>query len=159
MCHLIWFTFILKRRTWPFQAFFDFKTTSQLSCTIITAVTTDIRSGWAVWPLFVIPKPQSSQSMQARWNLQPFLIFTCELMIPLWPSKFSTWCNRGWCIVLVGNWSWWLTQCDTWFHSLIAAPSWIGHKPTETYWPWWKWKKGPMPPHDPFCHWNIFVRH
>lgn len=52
----------------------------------------------------------------------------------LWPSKYSTCCNRGWCIVLVGNWSWWLTQYDTLFHSLIAAPSWIGHKPTET-WP------------------------
>lgn len=62
----------------------------------------------------------------------------------LWPSKYSTWCNQRWCIVLVGYWSWWLTQHDTWFHSLIAAPSWIGHKPTEPYWPWVK-KKGPHP--------------
>lgn len=61
----------------------------------------------------------------------------------LWPSKYSTWCNQGWCMVLVGNWSWWLTQYDTWFHSVIAAPSWIGHKPTETYWPWWKLKWAP----------------
>lgn len=116
---------------------------SQLSCRIITTtVTKGICSGWAIWPLFAIPKPLRSQYMQARWNLHPFLIFTYELMIPpvgwLWPSKYSTWCDQRWCIVLVGYWRWWLTQYDTWFHSLIAAPSWIGHKPTETYWPWWK---------------------
>lgn len=56
----------------------------------------------------------------------------------LWPSKYSTWCNQRWCIVLVGYRRWWLTQYDTWFHSLIAALGWIGHKPTEPSWPWGK---------------------
>lgn len=101
--------------------------------------------GQAIWPLFVIPELLRSRSTQARWNLHPFLIFTYELNIPLWadcglPNTLHG-AKRRWCIVLVGYWSWWLTQYDTSFHRLIAAPSWIGHKPTETYWPWWKAKK------------------
>lgn len=57
----------------------------QLSCRIITTIlTTGVCSVWATWPLFVIPKLLRSQSVQARWNLHHFLIFTYELMIPPW---------------------------------------------------------------------------
>lgn len=87
-------------------------------------------------------------------------------MIPLWarlqPSKYSTWRNQRWCIVLVGDRGWWLTLCDTWFHSLIAAPSWIGHEPTETYWPWWKLKKKKQAPCLYMTHFvtqKSFARH
>lgn len=102
---------------------------------------------WLYDPCLSFSKLPCSQSMPARWNLHPFLIlFTYELMIPLWahcghPNTLLGATVGDVCMILVGKWNWWLTQCETWFHSLIAAPSWIGHKPTETYWPWWKNEK------------------
>lgn len=119
----------------------------------ITATTTGTKgthSGWAAWPLFVIPKLLCCASAQARWNLHPYLIFTYELMIPLWadcglPNTLGGAARRWW-IVLVGYWLWWLIQYDTWLRNLIAASSWMGHKPTEPYWPWVKWKKKSLTP-------------